>query len=168
MIFLDTINVVNVKLCMMVLLIELYSFISYHFQSPWIYFKVREVQTVLTDFFYVLIQCNGDNWHIFSFEKKTTTNICFFSDAMKVRSFKLCMIKTLDLVYSDILCSVTYVVPRSQVCQRHNLQIVFLTQVKNVSLCNDQCWAVQLAGQPSGEALKQRCNFFQAPLMWKK
>ena len=47
-IFLDTMNVINVKLCMMVPLIEVYLFI-YHFQWPWLYFKVTGV-SVTNDF----------------------------------------------------------------------------------------------------------------------
>ena len=41
------------------------------------------------------------NWHIYSFEKKI--NVGFFSDTLKVRSFKFCMIITLIGVFIVIL-----------------------------------------------------------------
>ena len=42
-VYLCTINVMNVKLCMMVLLIELYMFIVSHYSPPWPYFKVTAI-----------------------------------------------------------------------------------------------------------------------------
>ena len=42
----------------------------------------------------------GDNWLISSFEKNY---VCFFSDTLKARSFKLCMIMTVLGVYIVIL-----------------------------------------------------------------
>ena len=53
--FLDTntINVINVKLCVMILLIELYVFL--HFWWNWPYFEVTAVSNSMNGKFYVLI-----------------------------------------------------------------------------------------------------------------
>ena len=115
-IFLHTINMISVKFCVMIMLIELYLFIP--FQRPWLYFKVTAVSNSFNWKFYVLIQLSwnlawllittsilwiyyfwfshmfkGENWHISSFEKNS--NVGFFSDTIEARSFKLCMIITL-------------------------------------------------------------------------
>ena len=129
-IFLDAMNVINGELCMVVLL----SFTcSYHFRWPWPYFKVTVVLNSLNWKFYVLIQSGwnhmelfsmssrswvhhlfwqshifkGGNWHISSFEKNF--NIGFFSDIMKEKSFKLCIIITLRGVNIIILGLMTLI-----------------------------------------------------------
>ena len=56
-IFLDTINMINVKLCMKVVFIELYSFIP--LSGTWLYFKVTAVSNSFNWKFYVLIQLSG-------------------------------------------------------------------------------------------------------------
>ena len=53
-IFLDTINIFNVKLCMMLYLLNFTQ--SYHLQSPWLYFKVTAVLNSFNWEFYVLIK----------------------------------------------------------------------------------------------------------------
>ena len=50
--FSDTINVINVKFCVLVLLLELFLFIPFHW--PWPYLKVTEVSTVFTENFMLL------------------------------------------------------------------------------------------------------------------
>ena len=115
-IFSDTINtilnIIIVKLCMMVVLIELT--LLYHFQWPWSCFKV----TAMSNSFHILIRlswnfvwllstsCKSWIYHYFwlrtcwreiidiisSFEK--IINVSFFSDTIERRSFILCMIIT--------------------------------------------------------------------------
>ena len=105
MIFSDTMNMINVKLCMMVVLIELSH--SYHFQWPWLYFKVTAVSNSFNWKFYVLVwlswnlyscwlhqvdheyttffffhTCSRNRLHISSFEKK---NLCWIF--LRARSF---------------------------------------------------------------------------------
>ena len=119
---------INVKLCLMVVHIELCH--SYHFQWPWLYFKVTAVSDSLYWEFYVLIQlCWNFEWllitssrswahlcflflrvfkggsrHIALYkENHTHFNIDFFSDTVKARSFKLCLIITLLEVYIFIV-----------------------------------------------------------------
>ena len=52
--------------------------------------------------FFIFAHVQGDNWHIFSFGKKPLT-LGFFSDTIRARSFKICMIMTLDGIYIVIL-----------------------------------------------------------------
>ena len=107
---------------------------SYYFQWPWLYFKVTAVSNSFNWKFCVLIRLNwnlvrllmtssklwiyhyfwfshmfkGDDWRISWFQKKKKIfNVGFFSDAVKARSFKLCMIIILLRVYIVILGSMT-------------------------------------------------------------
>ena len=128
--FLDTINMINVKLCMMVVHIRLYPFVP--FQWPWWYnFKVRAVSNSFNGKFYVLMWLSwnfvqvlitssrswtyhyfwflhmfkGNNWHISSFQN--TYNVAFFLDTIEVRCFKLCIIITLLEIYISNVCLMT-------------------------------------------------------------
>ena len=108
-IFLEARNVINVKLCTVVLVTELYLFI---FQWPWPYFKVTAVSNSFNWNVDVLIwsswnsvgllsissiswiylnfsllhKFKGDNWHVSLFDKNF--NIGFFADTVQV-IFKL-------------------------------------------------------------------------------
>ena len=112
---------------MMVVLIELH---PDHFQWPWLYFKVTAVSNSFQWEFYLFkwLSWNfvwlsitssrswiyhyfwfshmfmGDHWHISSIEKKNQHfDTAFFSDTVKMRSSKLCMIITLLEVYIFIV-----------------------------------------------------------------
>ena len=119
-IFSDIINIINVKLCMMVV-IELYLFIPLLVTS--LYIKVTAVSNscnwkflcvylnkllnfvrlLITSsrswvyhYFWFLHVFRGHIWHISSFgkKKKKKRNLAFFSDTIKARPLKLCMVIT--------------------------------------------------------------------------
>ena len=53
-IFSDTLNVINVKLCMMALRIQFHLF-HYTFSEPWLYLKVTSVSDLTDDFMFLSI-----------------------------------------------------------------------------------------------------------------
>ena len=130
--FSETKNIMNVKLCMMVLHIELYLFII--FQRPWPYFKVTAVSHSFNWKFYVLIRSSrifvellstlSGSWifhyfwlaHMYSREivvmfpdltKKVIVG--FFTDTVQAMFFKLCI--PIHTRFDDI-----DIVSKSQVC----------------------------------------------------
>ena len=84
---------------------------------------LRQVYDEYTIIFLFLHLFKGDNWHIFLFETTTTKNLehWLFLGTIKASSFKICMIITLLGVCNFIVGLLT--VPRSQVCQKYELQI---------------------------------------------
>ena len=124
-IFSDKINVISDKRYMLVvLLIELYLFTRYNFQWLWLYLKdsflsvkfkfiAYLVKTMYGSWFHQVDRLyptifdfhtfKGDNWYISSFDKNVVVLFFSFSDTVKLRSFKLCMIVTLLRVYSFIV-----------------------------------------------------------------
>ena len=61
----------------------------------------HEHTTVLFVYLFILHICKGDNSYISSFEK--SFNVIIFSNTVKAKSFKLCMIITLLGVYIYIV-----------------------------------------------------------------
>ena len=123
-IFSDTINVIKVKVCMMVLHIELYLFITLSVTLT--YFKVTAMSNNFNLKFYFHIQLSwnsvglwstssrlwichysllshifkGDNCHVSWFDKNFIVGA--FTDTVRARFFKLCVIITLFGVYQFI------------------------------------------------------------------
>ena len=111
-IFADTINVINVKLCMIALLFELYLF------TPpsviWPYFKVTAVSNSFNRKFCVPIRLgwnfvglsntSSKSWiyHYFWLSLIRKCNLGFFSDTVELQFSKLCMILILLRVYHFI------------------------------------------------------------------
>ena len=81
--------------------------------------------------FWVAHMFQGDKWCISLFEKKK--NVCFFSDTIKARSFKLCLVITLlwGLHCHPRLDDLDFV-SWSQVCQKYKLQIACLGSLSSV------------------------------------
>ena len=136
-IFSDTINMMNFKLCMVVVLIDLYPFIPLsvtliEFQghsSVSFSLKIYVMIRLSGNFVWLLITLNrswlhhnflfshmfkGDYRHISWFEKNF--DVANFLNTVKARSFKLCMIITLLGFY--IFIGGFDFVSRSQVCQK--------------------------------------------------
>ena len=70
----------------------------------------------------------GDNWHISSFE--TDFNVAFFTDTVKARSFKLCVIITLLRVYIFMAALMTLTLFEGHSCVRYI----------NCKVCFSDCW----------------------------
>ena len=112
-IFSDTINAINVKRCMMTLLIELYLFIPRSvtltiFQGhsgvskicTWKCFVLIRYKQIMKESPFLTIAHIRGRYDIFPhLKKKKTFNIGVFSDTIKAKSFKLCIIITLLGVY---------------------------------------------------------------------
>ena len=153
-IFSDTRNMINVKLCMMVVLVEFYLFIpllvtwivfqshsgvkqfnwTFHllirFSWNFVRLLIKSGRSWIYHYFWFSHMLKGDNCQIFSFERNFS--IAFFSDTVKTRSFRLCMMIILFGVYifgSGLMAFVS----KSQVCRKYKLQIVLLDS------CLDSC-----------------------------
>ena len=147
MIFSDTINMINVKLCMMVVLIELSH--SYHFQWPWLYFKVIAVSNSFSWKLNVLIQLSWNFVGLLIMSSRSwITTIFYFCTYSKIIGvfliwqnfycllfYRHCSSKVFQTLLSEdynlawgLLIHTRFgdlgLVSRSQVCQNHELQIV--------------------------------------------
>ena len=143
-------DMINVKLCMMVVLAELYPLILLRW--PWLYFKVTAVSNSFNWKFCVLIRLSWNfvrflimssrSWiyHYFKFFFSTCSReikdifpcfkklqIVFFSGTVKTRSFKLCMIITFFGVNIFIAILMTLTSFQGHRCVRNiNCKLYFL------------------------------------------
>ena len=142
-IFSDAINVINVKLYVSILLIELYLFIPLSatftiFQGhssvkqfelkmscsyPIILKLKRSVKyvqmTMNRSSFWRSLIFKGGNWQNFHiWRRKRKKSVRFFSDLFKPRSLRFCMIIALQRVYSVIIIMITLTLFQGHKCLR--------------------------------------------------